>query len=116
MSLEGDIRTALLPTCMNVYPDVAPNAATYPLTIYQQVGGTAQDFMEGKVPDKANARVQVWVWADTRLESSAIARAQRIALVEGALRATTLNAPVSEYNEAIGKYGCRTDYSVWYTP
>lgn len=117
MSLEGDIRTALAPSVGGrVTPDVAPDDPVYPLAIYQQVGGDAIDYSEGKVPDKAQARVQVWVWSKSRLEASTIARAQRIALVEGPMRARTLGAPVSDYNAAFKIYGARQDFEVWYTP
>lgn len=116
MSLETDIRAALLPVCPRVYPDAATASPVYPLIIYQQVGGRAIDYAEQRVPDKDHARVQVWVWSRTRLEASALSRAARVALVEGPIRAKTLNAPVSEYNEALQLYGARTDYEVWYTP
>lgn len=116
MSLESDMRSALIPVCPRVYPDAATASPAYPLIIYQQVGGRAFDYAEQEVPDKANARVQVWVWAKTRLEASSLSRASRVALVEGPMRARTLNAPVSDYNEALQIYGARTDYEVWYTP
>lgn len=116
MSLEGNLRTALLPTCPRIYPDAVTEAPVYPLTIYQDVPSDAFDYMEGRVPDKAKARIQLWVWAESRLECKAIARTQRIALVEGSMKAQTLNSPGTDYNETLKIYGCRQDFSVWYTP
>ena len=117
MSLEAQLHTALYPLAAGgASPDIPPSNPTWPLIVYQQVGGQAFDFMEGKVPDKDNARVQVWVWADTRVECSQIMRDVRLALVEGPLGAGTLGAPVSEYHETLGKYGARQDFSVWYVP
>lgn len=117
MSLESDLRTALLPLAGGrVYPDTTPDAPTFPVVIYQQVGGEAFDYAEGKVPDAEHARVQVTVWSKTRVEASLIARQARKALVEGPLRAETYGAPVSDYNEALKLYGNRTDYGIWYRP
>ncbi len=117
MSLEGDLKTALNSLVGNrVYPDVTPDSPVFPLIVYQQVGGTAQDFLESAVPSKSNARMQVMVWAKTRIEASSIAHAARLALVDGSLKATTLGAPVSMYEEALKLYGNRTDFGIWYTP
>lgn len=117
MSLEATVRTALLSLCGGrIYPDAPPDAMTLPLIVYQQVGGTAVEFMEGAVSDKDHARVQVVVWSRTRLEASDIARQARVLLVEGATKATTYAAPVSLYDEATKYYGNRTDYGLLYTP
>lgn len=116
MSLEADLRTALLPSCPRVYPDIVPDSPVFPLTIYQQVGGEAYDYVEAKVPNRLNARVQVWVWSRSRLECSAVAHAQRIALVEGSMLATTLSAPVSDYDDKLEIYGCRQDFSIGHLP
>jgi hypothetical protein len=120
MSLEATIYTLVGPLVGGrCYPDTTDGAAlpnTFPLIIYQQVGGKAVDYMEGKVTDKDNARVQVHVWSKTRLEASQIARAARVALVEGVAKATTMGAPVALYDEALKLYGARQDFSIWYTP
>lgn len=116
MSLEAEVRAALLPVCPRVYPDAVTVAPVYPLIIYQQVGGRAVDFSEQKVADKDNARLQVWVWAKTRLEASQLARAARVALVEGDTKARTLGAPVAAYDDTLNIYGSRTDYDIWYSP
>ena len=117
MSLEATIYGALAPLVGGrCYPDVSPDGAARPLIIYQQVGGQAIDYVEAKVADKDNARVQVHVWATTRLEASQIARAARVALVEGEAEATTLGAAVSLYDDAMKLYGSRQDFSIWCAP
>lgn len=117
MSIEATLRTVLGPLASNrVYPDVTPDSPVFPLIVYQQVGGQVAEFLEGTIADKDHARMQVVVWAKTRLEASAIARAARVALVEGATKATTYGAPVSLYEEELKLYGNRTDYGIWYTP
>lgn len=117
MSLEASLYTTLGSLVSNrVHPDVTPDNPVFPLIVYQQVGGDAVDYMEGVVPDKSNARVQIVVWSKTRLEASEIAHSARLLLVEGALKATTLAAPVSLYEPALKLYGSRTDYGIWFTP
>jgi hypothetical protein len=115
--LEGDIKTALSALAGGrCTPDVTPDIPVFPLFVYQQVGGDAVDFLECKVANKDHARIQLWVWAKTRLEASSLAHSARIALVEGSLKAYTYAAPVSEYNEELKLYGNRTDFGIWYTP
>ena len=45
-----------------------------------------------------------------------LARAARVALVEGEAKAITLGAAVSLYDDALKLYGSRQDFSVWYAP
>lgn len=117
MSVETIIRDTLTALVGGrVHPDVTPPTPMFPCIVYQQVGGEAFDYLEGKVPDKANARIQVWVWSRSRMECSEIARSARLLLVEGAIKARTLGAPVSDYNEPMKLYGCRCDYSIWHLP
>lgn len=117
MSLEASLSSLLGPLVSGrCYPDTIPDKPTFPLIVYQAVGGTAVDYVEGKVADKDNARVQLHVWAQTRLEASQIARQARVALVEGDLKATTLAAAVSLNDNVRKMYGSRQDYSVWYDP
>lgn len=117
MSLESDIKLALDSLVSSrVYPDVPPDNPVFPLIIYQQVGGEVLNPLEGAVPAKDNARMQVVVWAKTRLSANTIARQARVALCEGSLKAYAFAAPVSEYEPVLKLYGSRTDYGVWFTP
>jgi hypothetical protein len=95
-------------------PDVTPDNPEFPLAVYQQAGGQAIDFADQTPADNDNARVQVWVWAKTRLEASELSRQVRTALLESALIAKTLGAPVSTTNDTLKLYGARTDFSIWY--
>lgn len=116
MSLESSLKSALAGIAGNrIYPDITPDVPTFPLIVYQQVGGQVVETLESTLGDQDNARVQIMVWSKTRLEASSIARQARLALV-GTLKATTYAAPVSEFDEDLKLYGNRTDYSVWYTP
>lgn len=117
MSLEESLAGILGPLVGGrCYPDVLPDNPTFPLIVYQQVGGQAIDYAEKALPDHDHARVQVWVWSKARLEASQIARQARAAIIGSALTAQTYGAPVSSHNEELKLYGSRTDFGVWYQP
>lgn len=116
MGLEASIKTTLAAIAGGrTYPDVPPDNPTFPLNVYQQVGGAVINPLEGGDPNKDNARVQIVTWAKSRLEASSVARQARLAMVS-TLNATLLGAPVSLYDETTKNYGTRADYSVWYVP
>lgn len=116
MSIEASIKSALGSLVGNrVYPDTTPDNPVFPLIVYQQVGGMALETLDSTLCDLDNARMQIVVWAKTRLEATTLARSARQAMV-GTLKATTYGAPVSKYEEALKLYGNRTDFSVWYLP
>lgn len=118
MSLEAQIKTLLGPLVGGrCYPDTIPGGTpTFPLVIYQGVGGFAIEFMDKTLPDKDHARVQIVVWSKTRLEASQIARQAREALVGSDMAVETYGAPVWLFEEALKLYGARTDYGIWHTP
>lgn len=97
-----------------VFPDVAPESTTRPYITWQQVGGESVNFIDSTVPGKKNARVQVNVWADTRLEAATLAE-----LVEdmlrgvAALQTTVLGAPTSVYEPDTNLRGSMQDFSFW---
>jgi len=116
VSIEASIKSTLGSLVGNrVYPDVPPDNPTFPLIVYQQVGGDVLNPLEGSDPNKDNARMQVVVWSKTRLEASSIARSARIALTS-TLSASMLGAPVSLHEDTLKLYGSRADYSLWFTP
>ena len=115
MSIETLIYDALRALVDDrVYPDIAPDDCDRPYITYQQVGGRAINFIDPTVPGKRNARVQINVWADTRLEVSTLAGAIENALrAEEALQTSVLGAAVSEYDMETKLRGSRQDFSVW---
>lgn len=116
MSLESDLYAALSPLASaRVYPDLAPEGAALPYVVYQQVGGTAVNYLESSMPSKRNARVQVAVWATTRSEANTLARTVESTLVTNTtLRAYVLGALVADFDEDGPLYGARQDFSIWY--
>ena len=118
MSLETSLYSALKGLVANrVYRDVAPQKiTTLPRITFQQVGGSSVNFIDGGVPSKKNARVQVNVWHRSRDEAVQLAREVEDTL-RGvtALHTTVLGAPVAIYEEETELYGTMQDFSFWFT-
>ncbi|MPS76581.1 MAG: DUF3168 domain-containing protein [Achromobacter sp.] len=118
MSLEGKLKAVLAPLVAGrLFPDVTPDKPEFPLIVYQGVGGSEQWYVEGKRREKRHQRVQIHVWATSRLEASGIAELIGTALCESGFPAVEpYGAPTSLYEEAIKKYGTRQDFGIWYQP
>lgn len=115
MSLEATI-TALLEGLVDgrLYPDVGPDTSVYPFITYQQVGGRSLQYLEKTLPGHEHARLQVNVWAKTRLEANQLARAVAHALVQSPMPCETYGAFAAIYEPAIKKYGTRQDFGLWH--
>lgn len=115
MTLEAQLFTALKGLVADrVFPDVAPDEAL-PYITYQQVGGAAINFTDGTVPDRSNARVQINVWAATRLEASQIgAQVESVMRSLAAMQPTVLSARVALYDPDTKARGAMQDFSLWY--
>ena len=98
-----------------IFPDFAPVGTLPPFITYQAVGGRTINYQTGETPDKTNARVQINVWANTRLQASALGAA-----VEDAIRGTTslqpevLTGRVATFDEETTYRGTMQDFSLWY--
>ncbi|MBE0615143.1 MAG: DUF3168 domain-containing protein [Burkholderiales bacterium] len=127
MSVESAVFGALKALVANrVFPDIAPDLTARPYITYQQVGGRAVNFLaQGALvqsgsppvalyPDKANARIQINVWADTRGQASALAKQVEDAL-RGltALQTTVDGAPIAVYEADTKLRGTMQDFSFW---
>lgn len=115
MSIESQIFDALKGLVANrCYPDIAPELTARPYLTFQQVGGSAANFVDVTVPTKKNSRFQVNVWADTRAAAAALAIQVEDALrVVTALQTTVLSAPVATYDPDTKYRGTRQDFSFW---
>ena len=96
------------------FPDVAPQDTPTPFLTYQAVGGEPINFLSGEAPAKSNTRMQVNVWAATRLEA-----AQLGAQVEDAIRAAAhlqpevLTGRAATYDELTGYRGTMQDFNLF---
>lgn len=115
MSAETEIFAALKGLVANrVFPDVAPPNTPRPYITYQPVGGEPINYLEQEAPNKENGRWQINVWADTRLEASALARQAANALrLAPALQTRVLASPVALYEPDTKLRGTRQDFSCW---
>jgi Protein of unknown function (DUF3168) len=118
MSLESDIFSALTGLVSGrVYPDVAPYGTTTPYITYQQVGGSAENFLESVFVGKRNARIQINCWASTRASANSLARSVETTVITStALRATVLGALIATHEPDLVPplYGTYQDFSIWY--
>lgn len=97
-----------------VYPDIGPASPVLPYITHQQVGGDPVNFIEGGQPSKANARMQVNVWAATRAEAATLAQAAETAL-RGvvALQTTVSTQPMDRFDDTTRRYGTTQFFSCW---
>lgn len=116
MSWESTLYSALRALVKDqIFPDVALAGAARPYITYQAVGGEAVNYVEGGAPGTRNARVQVNVWADTRMEVSQVGNAAEDILRSVAgLQPVVLGAAVAMFDEGTGLRGQRQDFSFWY--
>lgn len=97
-----------------IYPDVAPSGAGLPRIVYQQVGGQAMTYLEGALPDKENARMQVVCWAATRLAAINLAKQVEAAIVAApACQASPIGARISGYEQDTNLFSSHQDFSIW---
>lgn len=116
MSLETELYDALKALCPRVFPDVAPHDTATPYVTWQQVGGQAPTYLDGSLPDKRCAFVQVNVWATTRLEANALMLQIEQALCDSAtLNVTPQSAMQAAFDETTETRGAMQDFEIWAT-
>lgn len=97
-----------------VFPDVAPEDTLTPYITYQAVGGEPVNFLSGEAPGKANARMQVNVWASTRIEASELgAQVEDVMRAAVNLQPEVLTGRVATYDETTTYRGTMQDFSLW---
>lgn len=97
-----------------VFPDVAPEDPQYPLITYQQVGGMSIWYLEKEMPSHLDARIQINVWSQGRIEASTIALQIERAICESDFIASPLGAAIALYEDAVKLYGTRQDFRIHY--
>lgn len=96
-----------------VYPDTAPDNATFPLITYQQVGGRDYAYVDGSLPDHEHARLQVNVHGRVRSEARAIAQ-QVKARIAASLHAEIYGSMVTGHDDVAKLYTTRQDFGCWF--
>jgi len=115
MGYEATLSALIRPLVGNrFYPDVPPDVPTFPCGVYQQVGGQSLWFGERKMPDHKHARVQITIWAETRLEANNLIRQVEGEICSKLPNSEPYGAAVCGYEDAIKKYSARLDIGFWY--
>jgi hypothetical protein len=97
-----------------VYPDIAPENTARPYITYQAVGGTPVNLLTNDKPSKTNTRMQVNVWADTRLSASEVGAQVEDAIRSAAsLQPEVLTGRMATYDETTTYRGTMQDFSLW---
>lgn len=114
MSLESDLVTLLKTLCPRVFPDVAPTDTQRPYITWQQIGGDAPVYVEGQVPNRRNALVQVNTWATTRAEANALAlQIEAVLTAATGMQAQPQGALIAAHDEDTRLRGAQQDFSIW---
>lgn len=114
MTLEARLLEVLANlTGGRVYPDTAPDNATFPLITYQQVGGGNYAYANGTLPDKEHARLQINVHSHVRSEAKAIAL-QVEERMAGVLLAQVYGSLTTGFDDTAKLYTTRQDFGCRY--
>lgn len=111
MTIESNVNDLISPI-VRVYQDIPPDNPTFPYATYQQVGGEAVWNLEGGIPAR-NARIQVNVWANTRVQANTLALAIEDAISKSTMATRAYGAFTALYESSIKKYGTRQDFGIW---
>lgn len=113
MNIETQIYAALQALVGGrCFPDVAPEGTARPYITFLDVGGQPISFIDDALPNREFARVQVNVWADTRIQASDLGRT-----VENTLRALVslqpdvLTGRAATFDETTQYRGTMQDFS-----
>lgn len=113
MNIETRLYQALGPMVGDrAFPDVAPEGTALPFITFQSVGGQPLAFIDGSAPDKEFARVQVNVWADSRLAASDLGKAVELGLrALAGTQTEVLTGRVATFDEATNHRGTMQDFN-----
>lgn len=113
MSLESDLQT-LLSGVVQSFPDFAPATVTAPYAVWQQIGGASPAYVERAVFNKRNARVQISVWASTRLQANDLmAQIESALILATVFQASPYGAMTAVSDEETQLRGARQDFTIW---
>lgn len=114
MATEADFVSAIGTLCGGrVFADYAEGGPTTPFVTYQQVGGHAINFLEGGSTNRRHARMQINVWADTRLAANALAKQIEDTLKSSPFFANAVGALMARADPLTSKYrGAQQDFTV----
>ncbi len=115
MSMESQVFNALTGLVAGrVYPDFAPEGVARPYITYQAVGGAPINFLDSAtIPNKEKARVQISVWADTRLDATVLGKSVENTMRAAAMQVEVATGRVATFDETTSYRGTRQDFYVF---
>jgi len=114
MTLEEKLVAALLAICPRVFQDFAPTDTQRPYITFQQIGGETVDFIDGTVPSKENAYVQINVWSDIRKEAKASILQVEAALIKSTeFQASPQAAASNDFDTDMERFSSIQTFSIW---
>jgi len=109
--LSGDAAIAAL-VGTRIFPGLMPAATTMPAIVWQRIAGHDESALSGH-SGLENARVQVSVWAKTRLAARTLAGLTKLALVNDATLRATVLMDMDDYDPDSKDYRVTVDFSIW---
>lgn len=114
MILEQGLYELIAQLCPRVYPDFAPAGTAPPYVTWQQFGGPSPVYLDGSLPDRRGAWIQVSAWAATRSDANALMLAIEAALCASVgLIARPQGALMATVSEDDGIRGATQDFQIW---
>lgn len=114
MSMEPSLFSLLAGVCPRAFPDVAPTSTAKPYVTWQAIGGETLRFIDNSAADKRNTKVQINVFAATRLESITLIRAIEDAMCASvAFVARPESEPMHDYDHEMLVYQAMQDFSIF---
>lgn len=115
MTVEAKVYEALQALAGGqVFPDLAPEGTAAPYVVYQAVGGQPINFLTGEKPGKRNTRMQITVWAATRLGAAMLAEQVEDAMRGAAsLQTQVMTGQIATYDEDTTLRGVIQEFSLW---
>ena len=114
LAIETAIQTALAAVCPRTFPDVAPDGTAPPYLVWRLDSGTPVRYVEGTIPDRRNALLQVAAWSATRAESNTVLQQVELSLLAApALSTRAITEVHMAYDEDVDLGGAMQDFDVW---
>lgn len=114
---EQDLLDLLKPLVADqVFWDVTPDGykITGPIIILQRVGGKDGWYIDQTQSDQKNARMQVGVWAKSRLVAAPLARLVEKTIADSSFVAEPLGAPMDQNQPDLKIFGSIQLFGIWY--
>ena len=84
------------------------------MVIAQQVGGDAFWYLDQTLPDHRHSRIQLTVWAKSRMAANALSRLLEEQIAANIPNAQPYSAFIAVMDTDLGLYGNHQQFGIWY--